>query len=200
MGTAGYVLHARAAGNVPAYSLIDLTGANTGISGQLPLANGGTGHNAATVAALIKYLLGILTTKGDIVCYDNGGAIQRMPAGADGLLLAADSTQATGLRYVAPASGSSFNRVVAAVSAYAVPLAASLVAVTALPMTLNFAAGAGYGSKIITVKDELGTAGANNITLQSLVGENFEGSGTYVININRGVVRIYWSGSEWKIA
>lgn len=199
MGTPGYILHARAAGTMPAYGKLDLAGTNTIIENQVPLANGGTAYNAATVAALIKHLLP-LTTKGDLVVYDNTGAINRFGVPADGLILTADSTQATGWRGTAPATGSTFTRSAAAVSPYDVPLASSLIGVTALPMTLRFAAGAGYGSKIITVKDELGTAGVNNITLQSLVGENFEGAGTYVISINRGVVRLYWSGLEWKIA
>lgn len=197
MGTATRVLHAQVAGVMPAYQAIDLSGTGTALSGQLGLGSGGTGYNAATVAALIKHLMP-LTTKGDIACYD-GSVVQRMPAGLDGLLLAADSTAATGLRYVAPATGSSFLRSVASVSPFAVPLATSLVGVTTLPMTVQLAAGAGYGSKVIIVKDEVGTAATDNITITPGGGQLIEGSVSYVININRGVARIYFNGTEWKI-
>lgn len=200
MGTNKYVIHAQAAGSLPAYKVVDLSGTNTAISGQVPLANGGTGYNAATKAALIKYLLP-LTTKGDLVVYDNVGAINRFAAPADGLTIVADSTAATGWRGVAPSSGSTYVRSVAAVSPFTYPLATTLVGVTVLPMTVNLLAGAGYGSNLLIVKDELGTAAVNNITITPAVGQTIEGAGTLVININRGVARLYFpsGGTDWKV-
>lgn len=46
-----------------------------------------------------------LTTKGDLYTYDTGD--QRLPVGADGQVLEADSAEATGLKWVTPSGGSS---------------------------------------------------------------------------------------------
>lgn len=200
MGTDKYVIHAQAAGSLPAYKQVDLSGTNTAITGATPLANGGTAYNAASVAALIKHLLP-LTTKGDLPVYDNTGAINRLAAPADGLVLTADSTQATGWRGTAPATGSTFSRVFINSSPYSpVSLAVSLISCGVNPCTIEFAAGAGYAGKIITIKDIIGGAGAGTpITIQSLVGQLFQGAATAVININYGVLRLYFDPSvnQW---
>ncbi len=43
--------------------------------------------------------------KGDLVAFSAAGTPARLPAGTDGQMLVADSTQACGLRYVAPSAG-----------------------------------------------------------------------------------------------
>lgn len=48
-----------------------------------------------------------LTTKGDLYTYDTGNA--RLPVGTNGQVLSADSAEATGLKWITPASGGDFS-------------------------------------------------------------------------------------------
>jgi len=56
---------------------------------------------------------------------------------------------------------------------------------------------AGVLGKEFLIKDYLGNASVRNITLSS--GENIDGAGTYVININYGKASIIFNGSEWSV-
>lgn len=67
----------------------------------LPIANGGTGQ---TSAASAFGALSPLTTKGDILAYSTLNA--RLPVGANGEVLTADSTQALGVKWAAAGGGS----------------------------------------------------------------------------------------------
>lgn len=71
-----------------------------GVTGTLPIANGGTGQTTASTAF---GALSPLTTKGDILGFSTLNA--RVPIGADGFVLTADATQALGLKWAAVASG-----------------------------------------------------------------------------------------------
>lgn len=86
-------LHNNASGTL-SWVLADLT---TDVTGALPLVNGGTGTAAASANAAFN-ALSPLTTKGDIVGFSTVNA--RVPAGADGTVLSADSTQTAGLKYI----------------------------------------------------------------------------------------------------
>lgn len=66
----------------------------TGVTGTLPIGNGGTGQVTANPAF---NALAPTTTKGDIIAYSTVNA--RLPVGTDGQVLTADSTQATGLKW-----------------------------------------------------------------------------------------------------
>ncbi|WP_168196420.1 tail fiber domain-containing protein [Bdellovibrio sp. NC01] len=75
------------------------------VTGTLPIANGGTG---ATTALAAFNALSPLTTKGDIHVRDGSNNI-RLPVGADAQVLSADSTQASGLKWITPANGTVTN-------------------------------------------------------------------------------------------
>lgn len=75
----------------------------SGVTGVLPLANGGTNTNAASANAAFN-ALSPLTTKGDLVTYSTVNA--RLPVGTDGQVLSAASGQTTGLQWVGAASTS----------------------------------------------------------------------------------------------
>lgn len=111
---------------------VDLTSEITGV---LPLANGGTNKNMTAVnggvvwtdadsmeviaagtsgqilqsngAAAPSWVAAPvnspLTTKGDVYTYDTANA--RLPVGTNGQVLSADSAEATGLKWITPASG-----------------------------------------------------------------------------------------------
>ncbi len=70
----------------------------TGVTGTLPIANGGTGQTAQTAAF---DALSPLTTKGDLVTRDGTNNI-RLAVGADGTVLTANSANASGLGWTSP--------------------------------------------------------------------------------------------------
>lgn len=72
---------------------------NTGM--PIPVANGGTGQTTTTSAF---DALAPTTTKGDVIVH-NGADNIRLPIGADGQRLVADSAQASGLNWVAGTAG-----------------------------------------------------------------------------------------------
>jgi hypothetical protein len=74
----------------------------TGVTGALPVANGGTGETAATAGF---DALSPTTTKGDIIAFGTS-ASERLAVGADGLVLKADSTASGGVAWGTASSGS----------------------------------------------------------------------------------------------
>lgn len=69
----------------------------TNVSGTVAIANGGTGQTTKTEAF---DALSPTTTKGDIIVH-NGSDNVRLPKGTDGYVLAADSTETSGLKWQA---------------------------------------------------------------------------------------------------
>ena len=49
------------------------------------------------------------------------------------------------------------------------------------------------------IKDETGSAGANNITISTEGSHNIDGLASYTINSNRGKICIYSDGTNWHI-
>jgi trimeric autotransporter adhesin len=72
----------------------------TQVTGTLPIANGGTGQTTKLAAF---DALSPASTKGDLIAFDGTDNV-RLPVGADGLVLQADSTQTTGLKWAAAGS------------------------------------------------------------------------------------------------
>jgi hypothetical protein len=81
----------------------------TGVTGTLPIGNGGTGQTTATLAF---DALSPLTTKGDLVSNDGTNDV-RVAVGANGTVLTADSAEASGVKWgssaVTPAAGSVYS-------------------------------------------------------------------------------------------
>jgi hypothetical protein len=74
------------------YRAVDLGGTNTSITGQVPVANGGTG--AATAQASFDALSPI-TTQGDILVGNASGQSARVPIGPSGTILESNGTTAS---------------------------------------------------------------------------------------------------------
>lgn len=73
---------------------------------------------------------------------------------------------------------------------------------TSGPITINLppANGTNIGAGfVLTIKDESGTAGSNNITIDPDGSELIDGSATAVMTINYSSLKIYSNGSNWFI-
>jgi len=98
---------------------------STGVTGALPIANGGTGQTTQTAAF---DALSPLTTKGDLIVNDGTNDI-RLAVGTNDFVLTADSTQASGVKWAAASGGSGSPVVVSAVNNSAQVLPAATVTV-----------------------------------------------------------------------
>jgi molybdopterin biosynthesis enzyme MoaB len=99
-GTAGVpTFRAIVAADIPTLNQ-NTTGTASNVTGTVAIANGGTGQTTK-VAAFDA--LSPASTKGDLIAFDGTDNV-RLPVGADGLVLQADSTQTTGLKWAAAGS------------------------------------------------------------------------------------------------
>lgn len=80
--------------NNPAWAQVNVT---NGITGAVPIANGGTGQTTATAAF---NALDPLTTKGDLVAHDGTNSV-RQAIGTNTQVLTADSTETNGMKWAA---------------------------------------------------------------------------------------------------
>ncbi len=142
----------------------------------------------------------VVTTKGDLFGYDTTN--KRIPVGANGEHLEADSTQALGLKWAVP-SGGGGGMTVKHKSANYTAVAGEIVFcdssggafTVTLPITPS-------GDDRVTVVDSSGSAGTNNITV-ARNGETILGAAEdFVLNQNFGKADFSYEGvgTDWKHA
>jgi hypothetical protein len=87
---------------VPAWNEVALA---TGVSGTLPVGNGGTGQTSLTTGAILignsgsAVTMVTQTTKGQILIGDGTGPPQMLPVGTNDQVLTADSGETTGVKW-----------------------------------------------------------------------------------------------------
>jgi hypothetical protein len=93
--------------NIPAWNEVALT---TGVSGTLPVGNGGTGQTSLTTGAILignstsAVTMVTQTTKGQILIGDGSGPPQMLGVGSNDLVLTAASGETTGVKWEAAAA------------------------------------------------------------------------------------------------
>jgi hypothetical protein len=75
---------------------------STGVTGTLPIANGGTGQTAQTAAFDV---LAPSTTKGDLIVHNGTDNIRVAVGGTNGHVLTVDSAEASGVKWAASGGG-----------------------------------------------------------------------------------------------
>jgi hypothetical protein len=167
-------------------------------SGALAIAVGGTGQATANAAFAA---LSPLTTKGDVLGF--GSNNQRIPVGADGTTLIADSTQTAGIKWgTAPTFElTTFPAGRIASTPYVMETTDVVLGIdeaAAATVTLLTAPANG---RIAIVKDESGAAATNNITVLAGAGDSIQGGGSNVITTNSGYRFLYYNSTAkvWYI-
>jgi len=94
--------------NIPAWNEVALA---TGVSGTLPVGNGGTGQTSLTTGAILignstsAVTMVTQTTKGQILIGDGSGPPQMLAVGSNDQVLIADSGETTGVKWGAASAG-----------------------------------------------------------------------------------------------
>lgn len=85
--------------------------------------------------------------------------------------------------------------------AYTVLTTDRLIAYTSLTAarTVTLPAASTMSSRLITIKDEAGTAGTNNITVDANGAETIDGQLTKLIHTNYGTLTLYCNGTSWFV-
>lgn len=177
LGTATTILHGNAAG-APTFSAVALA---TDVSGQLPIANGGTGAATATLGflALAPSVTGnagkFLTTDGTNITWGTVSATAPTVAGTG-----ASPSAITAAGGISVAGGNYFN-------IQFITGSGGAVTVTASP---QITAGTAVGQQLILV----GNSATNTVTLSDGTGLSL--NGTWVGGNNAGLTLV-WNGTVW---
>jgi hypothetical protein len=104
------------------------------------------------------------------------------------------------LKKVAPSSiTNSLNRVTVTDANYTSTSSDYLIAYISITAgrTVNLPAASSMTNKTLIIKDESGSAGPHNITIDGFGSESIDGSATKSISTNFGTMTIYSNGSSW---
>ena len=65
--------------------------------------------------------------------------------------------------------------------------------------TINLPAASSNTGRVLMIKDEIGNASGNNITIDGNSNENIDGSTTFVMNQDKACVTIVCTGTQWVV-
>ena len=203
----------RTAVNAIDTSLVDLKG---GTTGQVLAKASGTDMDFSWVAQDDSNAIqnAIVDAKGDLIAASAADTPARLAVGANGTVLTADSAEATGLKWVAPASGGGYTSIAsgtissAALNITSIPstykaLVLELRDITKasafdVNMQFNSDSGANYDNVMNrNVNGTTSTIGAIGSTAATINGQGFKASTQY----NQVIVKIdgYENTDMWKV-
>ncbi len=136
-----------------------------------------------------------LTTKGDLYGYDVADA--RIPVGADGKYLMADSTQATGLNWNT-VSATVVLSVITKTANYTISAADDVILgdATAGSITITLPTAVGI-VKSFTVKKV--DSSANTVTINTTGGQTIDGSASIVISVQNTSKTVVSDNANWQL-
>ncbi len=182
-GVATPTFRSLVAADIPAISL------TTGVSGTLPIANGGT--NATTANAGFNNL-SPMTTGGDLIYGGASGVGTRLANGTLGQVLQANGgTSAPQWSSLLAINSISSNTTAAFGQTYLCDTSGGAFNVTLPTPALN-----GYG--YITIKDSTGNFGTNNLTIVQHAAEKIDGvAASKILQTNWGSATLISDGTDW---
>lgn len=165
----------------------------TGVTGTLPIGNGGTGQTSSTTAF---NALSPLTTKGDLVAFDGTNNV-RQAAGTNGTFLKADSTAANGFTWTSTISTSAYRSVTTTDSP---TTADDILALSGASFTVTLFTAVGNTGKVLTFINN-GTSLTQIYTFNTTSAQTIGGvaSGSYILTTNGERLRIVSDGANWQI-
>ena len=150
-------------------------------------ASSATGWNVKSGAAATQAALSVISSG-----TNENGTINSKGAGI--LYL---NNNATG--QISLGSGQMVKRTPVADAAYTVLVSDYVVAYTSLTAgrAITLPTAVGISGQVFKIKDEAGSAGANNITVQTTASQTIDGNSTKVISTNYGFTTLYSNGANW---
>ena len=169
-----------------------------GVTGSLPIVNGGTGQTSKTAAF---DALSPVTTKGDLIIGDGTDNV-RLAVGVNDYILTADSAAATGVAWKASGGGGggassiTISNKTAAYTVIAGDLG-TIINCTANTFTVSLTAAATLGSGFNCWIWNTSTAASHAITIDPNGAETIDGLTTLILRRGEGM-QIVCDGTNWQ--
>lgn len=166
---------------------------STGITGTLPIANGGTGQTAQTAAF---DALAPTTTKGDLIVHNGTDNIRVAVGGTDGHVLTIDAAEASGVKWAASSGGGG------SFAIYAVTTSNSVITSTTLAdfLTASISATGTYGFIATGSATSSATTEGLSLAIDGPTASSLSLFGTVPTNSTGGVTGTFVTAYNTKVS
>jgi len=168
---------------------------STGVTGTLPIANGGTGQTAQTAAF---DALAPTTTKGDLIVHNGTDNIRVAVGGTNGHVLTVDSAEASGVKWAASGGGGGGG----SSAIYAVTTSDSVITSTTLAdfLTVSIPATGTYGFFATGSATSSATTEGMSLAINGPTASALSLFGTVPTNSTGGVTGTYVTAYNTKVS